>query len=154
MTRMAVHHPRHCYRPRVSSSLHCAHTPALLPSLSILLLTPAAPPGCSQDILSTVIDLLSQESEPNALLCLKIVTDKCRSFRPPKTASAKKFLAVVQTMYTHFQQMLVRAACQCGAADSSALDDKSRPCQPGLRGLVCGQRMGMLSAGTASARPA
>ena len=58
------------------------------------------------DILELVISLLEFENEPNVLLCLKIINEKCSSFRPALPALIQKFLHFVQSMFSNFDKML------------------------------------------------
>lgn len=58
------------------------------------------------DILSLAIDLLEKENEDNCLLCLQILLEKFRSFRPQLPDHVKKFMDFVRKMYSDFRSLV------------------------------------------------
>jgi len=73
-----------------------------------------------KEILSLVLHFLETENEDNTLICCKIVSDKCRTFRPAAVDLVQKFLTFVHSLYANFPKMLSTNLGSDRAADTGA----------------------------------
>ena len=60
----------------------------------------------AQEILTLALYFLEHENEDNTLICCKIVSDKCRTFRPASVDLVQNFLTFVHGLYANFSKIL------------------------------------------------
>jgi transformation/transcription domain-associated protein len=64
-----------------------------------------------KNILNLMFHLLEVENEDNVLVCLRIIIELHKQFRPPFQPEIQQFLQFVKTMYRELVAMMVLFLC-------------------------------------------
>ena len=86
------------------------------------------------DLLTLSMHILNTDNEENSLICLRIIFDLHKNYRPTLDAYAQPFLNFVRTLYTDFQGMVGAPASAspfslspCPAANATNTEPHSAP---------------------------
>lgn len=59
-------------------------------------------------VLSLMLTLIREDNEENVLICLRIIIDLHKQYRPPFYPQIKEFLAYIQTIYSNLPQKMIK----------------------------------------------
>lgn len=86
-----------------------------------------------QDLLKVAMTVLTADNEENGLICIRIIFDLLRNFRPSLEADVQPFLDFVCRIYQNFRATVAyffESNAACGGGDGGGVGGED--CKPGL----------------------